>query len=176
MTHGIYDLTTQPYYFRHGFCREYFYHLTKVYAGKYQMYPARLIMYHKQSTSARTRFLMLPYGGVCAFDGLPKEAQLLRGGQGSTEKVAFHPGAMAGEAVRKLCIPSGSLEIVGTFRAKVDVSDRCLNIFLARFTSIDPPFASVEINGAKFIDITQIGRLSPVELLLLRQAYEEILG
>ena len=31
----------------------------------------RVILYHKQSTSARTRFLLFASGSVCAFEPIP---------------------------------------------------------------------------------------------------------
>ena len=140
------------------------------------MQSARLIMYHKQSTSARTRFLLLPYGGVCAFEGLPAAAELLDAGAETTSTVALHPGALAGQAERELGFAPGSLEADGGFRAKVDVAGSPLEVRLARFTAVDPPFAPVEQSGARFIDLTQARGLPAIELLLLRQAYERILG
>ena len=41
----------------------------------------RLILYHKQSTSARTRFLRLSYGGICAFEPLPEPLELVPPGR-----------------------------------------------------------------------------------------------
>lgn len=140
------------------------------------MSPTRLIMVHKQSTSARTRFLQLAYGGVCAFEGLPKLAQVLEGDEIPAEKVALHPGGLAREAERRLGLAPGSLEMEGEFRACVDTSEGPLWIFLARFTTIDPPFEAVEADGARFIELTQARGMPPAELLLLRRAYEQLMG
>ena len=49
-------------------------------------------------------------------------------------------------------------------------------MLLARFTAIDPPFSAAEQLGGAFIDLTQARGLPPLELDLLRRAYEVILG
>ena len=100
----------------------------------------RLIMYHKQSTSARTRFLMLAYGGVCGFDALPAQAVIEEAGPESA-KVVTHPASVVREAETRLGLPNGSLEAEPGFRCKVAAGDGRTEVFLARFTSIDPPDA-----------------------------------
>jgi hypothetical protein len=135
----------------------------------------RLIMYHKQSTSARTRFLRLPYGGVCGFAALPNEAVIEESGAASP-KVVTHPALVLREAEIRLGLPSGSLEMESGFRCEVAAGDERTQVFLARFTSIDPPFETAQTSGASFIDLTQARALPPVELDLLRRSYERILG
>jgi hypothetical protein len=49
-------------------------------------------------------------------------------------------------------------------------------VFLARFTSIDPPFEIAERLDAEFIYLTQAADLVRLELDLLRSAYETIMG
>jgi hypothetical protein len=136
----------------------------------------RLVMFHKQSTSARTRFLVLDYGGVCAFGGLPDLSQLVEMGEESQEALAHHPASVIRRTERELGLASGSLESEKGFRARVDTPEGLIEVFLARFTSIDPPFEWAEQQGAKFIDLTQARGLPVVELQILRRAYEQILG
>jgi hypothetical protein len=140
------------------------------------MQSARLITYHKQATSARTRFLALGYGGVCAFDGLPRMAQLLEEVADPGGKVAQHPASLVSRAEREWGLARGGLEVDSGFRVLVDIPGGPVEVFLARFTPIDPPFAQAESNGARFIDITQARGMAPAELQLLRLAYEHILG
>jgi hypothetical protein len=143
------------------------------------MQDARVILYHKQSTSARTRFLVLEYGGVCAFDGLPELAELIdedgnapSGPGGPTT----HPAVVVAEAQRRLELPSGTLTPDAGFRAVVDTPQGPVEIRLLRFTTIDPPFDAAAARGARFIDITQARGIAPVELRVLRCAYEHIMG
>ncbi len=134
----------------------------------------RLIMFHKQKTSARTRFLLQAEGTVCGFDPLPPLAQLMETDEDS--KVALHPGALTHAAEQRLGLPTGSLEAMGDFHVRVDVAGGPLSIFLAGFTMEDPPFDAAKATGARFIDLPEARMLPPTELQLLRLAYEYLLG
>ncbi len=143
------------------------------------MAETRVILYHKHHTSARTRFLKLEYGGVCGFGPLPQLAQLWsdeRNCADEDQKVVMHPGALAGQAEQALGLPSGALEAQGGFRLGVDAPGGEIQVYLARFTAIDPPFELAQQQGAAFVDLTQTRTLPPVELEMLRKAYEYILG
>jgi hypothetical protein len=133
----------------------------------------RLILFHKQATSARTRFLRLAYGGVCAFDPLGANAELISTPPGA---VSTHPAAVLRAAAEQLTLPTGSLEHEPGFRYTVRDTQYDTQVLLARFTAIDPPFERAESLGASFIDLTQARGLAPVELHLLQRAYEVILG
>ena len=139
------------------------------------MSTARLILYHKQSTSARTRFLLLGHGGVCAPGPLPSSATLAVGA-GDDDKLAAHPASMLRDAESWLDLAAGSLEVEPGYRHRLTSDEGVIWVMLARFTSIDPPFEQAEAQGARFIDLTQARGLGPVELALLRKAYEKILG
>ena len=74
---------------------------------------ARLIIFHKQSSSARTLFLRLGYGGVCAFEPLPRLAVVMDHDHhvSNLKDVVAHPAPLVQKAVQWLNLPSGSLEI-----------------------------------------------------------------
>jgi hypothetical protein len=110
----------------------------------------RLILFHKQRSSARTRFLRFA-DTVLACGPLPA-------------------------AEERMALPSGSLEIVADFQRDVDAGAGTVPVLLAGFTSIDPPFAAAEAIGARFVAITEARGLPPVELELLRHAYEVLIG
>lgn len=133
----------------------------------------RLIMYHKHPTSARLRFFKLPYGGVCGFDPLPTLSSLLD--DKPAESVALHPAAYMNDAEKRLGMSSGDLEMEAEFKAYVDVPEGIVQVFLARFTSIDPPFAMAEDYGGEFVDLPQARNMPQVELELLRMAYETVM-
>ncbi len=137
----------------------------------------RLVMYHKQATSARTRFLRLPSVGVCAFGGLPQLSSVVeRKALAQRKEVRPHPAAMVTWAERLLSLPSGSLEVEGEFAELVDVPEGPLWIFLARFTSIDPPFEQAEAVSGRFVDLTQSRDLPAPQLELLRRVYCHVMG
>lgn len=135
----------------------------------------RLIFYHKQSTSARTRFLRLDHGGVCGCDALPAGATLL-GEETENPESACPPAALIAAAESRLALPGGSLEAERGYCCRVATPDGTIQVYLARFTAIDPPFDEVAVRGAAFIDLTQARGLPAVELALLRRAYEWIMG
>lgn len=136
---------------------------------------SRLIMFHKQNTSARTRFLLLDSGTVCGFLPLPPLVMLLEAPPGD-DKVVCHPGALVHDAETRLGLPAGSLEVMGDFHARLDVPGGPVSVYLAAFTSEDPPFAAAEALGGRFIDLPEARMLPPAELQLLRLAYEYLLG
>jgi len=139
-----------------------------------------LILYHKQSTSARMRFLRLGHGGICGPEALPREASLddQRGESAASPapKLATHPGMLLRNVEHQLDLPRGSLESDIGFRCQVFVAGAPSDVYLAHFTSIDPPFAAADAAGAAFIDLTQARALPSAELTLLRHAYEYVLG
>lgn len=139
------------------------------------MSQTRLIMYHKQATSARTRFLRLGYGGVCGFEPMPTLSSLLELAN-DEDVVLSHPGALVHQAEQRLGMSSGSLEAQGGYRARVDVPGGMIEVFLARFTTTDPPFEVADAIGGAFVDLAEARGVPPFELSLLRGAYEYILG
>lgn len=101
----------------------------------------RLLCFHKQGTSARTRFVRWPHG-MLAFAPLPVEAI-----------------AVIAEYEATLATPEGETPVQ-----------------LVQFTTQDPPFAAIEAQGGRFVAITEARDVAPVELQLLRQAYEILIG
>jgi len=131
----------------------------------------RLILFHKQKTSARTRFLLFA-DTVLAFGPLPASATVAAG----TGTVRPHPAAHLNSAEQRLGLPAGSLEAVADYAVDVDTAEGVVSVLLAGFTSIDPPFAAAEAIGARFAPITEARGLPTIELALLRQAYEVLIG
>lgn len=132
----------------------------------------RVILYHKQATSARTRFLMFENNTVCAFDPLPDLSAVIS----LRPDAVFHPAAILRETEKRLGLEKECLAFESEYRQTVEVPGENVDILLASITTIDPPFEVVEKSGAKFIDLTQARGLPGVELELLRAAYELILG
>ncbi len=128
----------------------------------------RLILAHKQSTSARVRFLSFAHG-VSAFEPLPQFSSFDEATP--APQVVHHPSAYLRAAETRLGLPGGSLKHEAEFVATVQTPEELIEVNLAIFTSIDPPFAAVEAVGARFIAITEARNCSTVELSLLRHAY-----
>ena len=140
---------------------------------------ARLILFHKQSTSARIRFLKLDHGGVCGFDPIPMPAALMDDGDEravETGAVVLHPATLVADAERRLGLAAGGLEMDGDFHEWVDVPGGPIQVYLAHFTATDPPFDEMAALGAAFIEFTEARGLSNVDLQLLREVYEYAIG
>ena len=128
----------------------------------------RLILAHKQSTSARVRFLCFAHG-ICAFEPLPRLSSFDE--DAPAPKVLHHPGVYLRPAEQRLGLPEGSLKQEPEFFAVVQTPDETIEVNLVLFATMDPPFAAAEAAGARFIAITEARNCSDVELGLLRHAY-----
>jgi hypothetical protein len=135
---------------------------------------ARVIIYHKQKTSAKTLFLSINES-VCLFDGLPALSSLLEIDETGSDKVALHPAAVIADAEQRLNLDKGSLELDSEFQAEVDAPEQNLTIFLLRAMYVDPPRDEVAQHDGKFIAITDARSYPRTELELLRRAYEVIM-
>lgn len=134
----------------------------------------RLILAHKQKTSARLRFLRFPHG-LCAFAPLPALSAVEEAGEGEPE-VAYHPNAWLRAAEQRLGLDSGALKAETDFRATVQTPDGPVTVHLASFETVDPPFAAAEKLAGCFVAITEARGCAPVEMELLRRAYTAMLG
>ena len=132
---------------------------------------SRFICFHKQKTSARTRFLRMG-DSVLAGGPLPAASRLCAD-RGS---LLPHPAAGLKALESRLGLGSGALRPETEFHAEADTPAGRVVVVLAEFTAIDPPFAAAEVAGGRFIAITEARDLPEIELALLRQAYETILG
>lgn len=138
----------------------------------------RVILYHKQATSARTLFLRHADGGVCAPEPLPPLASVLEEAETPSESstLAVHPASLALVLCRHLGLPPDSIEIDPEFSARVDTPGRRLTAYLGRFKSMDPPRAAFAGRGGCFRALTELRGSAPAEMELLRRAYQTILG
>ncbi len=133
----------------------------------------RFVLFHKQATSARTRFLRFPHG-LLAFSPLPAGTTLSPAGVDGD--IRLHPAAPLREAEIRFGLEPGCIVAEPEFHAEASTAEGVVPILLAGFTTIDPPFAAAAHLGGRFIAITEARDLSGLELELVRRAYEAILG
>lgn len=134
----------------------------------------RLILVHKQRTSARVRFLRFPHG-VTAFSPLPALSVVEEEKEGEPA-VAYHPNGWLRAAERAMKLDNGALKPEAEFQATVQTPDGPVTVHLASLDYVDPPFAEAEALGGRFIAITEARGCTPVELELLRRAYTVVMG
>ena len=133
---------------------------------------ARVILFHKQATSARTRFLRVG-DAVCHRDGLPRLTEVL---DLRRAEVVPHPVMLAQAAAQWMELPTESVIAEHGFREEADVPAGPFSIYLLRLQSIDPPFAAAERVGGRFVDLTEARDVPPIQLELLRRAYVHVMG
>ncbi len=133
----------------------------------------RLVLYHKHSSSGRTLFLHVN-GTVCQFDGLSAASRIVESHIGG-DQVSEDLSELLTDAEQRLGLSSGTLAIDREFNVAIVDSDTPLQIYLARFTTIDPPEEQLAEYSGKFVALMDARRLPPTELELLRLAYSVIM-
>lgn len=138
---------------------------------------ARLILFHKQGTSARTLFLRHANGSVITPTPLPFLSTVLdEDEEGPAEANFIHPAALARDYCTSLGVEAKMLEPEGEFFQRVDTPGHVVSVYLVRFTCMDPPRALFNPQGGQFCAITELRGGHPAEMALLQKAYEVILG
>lgn len=132
------------------------------------------LLYHKHPTSAMTRFLRFSYGSVVGFEPLPELSQFTTLELDAV--VMLHPAKLAAEAEEALGLERHTLIPQAEFRGAIETPEGIHPVMLLQFPDYDPPEEQLDSVGAHFILITQARSLAPVDLELLRSAYELILG
>ncbi|MCU0533525.1 MAG: hypothetical protein MUD14_06485 [Hydrococcus sp. Prado102] len=133
----------------------------------------RLILYHKHPSSGRTLFLRLDET-VCQFDGISPSSRVVESYVGGNQ-VKDDLSDLLADAEQRLGMSSGTLEIDREFNVSIDDENTPIQVYLARFTAIDPPQEQLAEQAGKFIAMTEARRLPPTELELLRLAYTAIM-
>lgn len=132
----------------------------------------RLLLVHKQRTSARVRFLRLPHG-MCAFAPLPETVELF---EPTSDSIVLHPQLGLQTAEEMLQLKPGSLKSEPEFDARLRTPTGTISVHLASFTSIDPPMAAAAAIGGRFVALTEARDVPALELELLRRAYTVLMG
>lgn len=133
----------------------------------------RVILFHKQSTSARLRFLRFSDDGVFGLGPVPSRCVVH---EGSIQGPAVHPAQVLRRLEDVYGFDADRLASQSEYRYWLEAVGSNLAILLVQLLDMDPPFAQAERIGASFIDLTQARGLPTVQLELLRGAYELILG
>ena len=133
----------------------------------------RLILYHKHPSSGRTLFLRL-HETICQFDGISSASPVVEKHFGE-DQVTEDLSELLTDTEQSLGMSKGILEIDRDFKVIIDDSDTPIQVYLARFTTLDAPEEQLVERGGKFIAITEARRLPPNELELLRLAYSAIM-
>ena len=139
---------------------------------------ARIMLYHSQRTSARTLFLRHASGSVIAPEPLPLLAEVLDDPAQDVDalRIFLHPATVAHDYCRQRGLPVNLLQADGDFLELVTTPDATFPVYLARFTTIDPPRELFAAPLEKFCAITELRGVHPAEMSLLQRAYQAIMG
>lgn len=136
----------------------------------------RCVVFHKQKTSARTRFLI--QGRDVVFPaGLAEECSLTDGADpdGPPSNLLPHPAAGIANLASLLDLPASAFRVEAAHLGRV-VEDENAPVWLVEVTTIDPPFENALRMGGRFISIMEARQAPAVQRELLRRAYERVLG
>lgn len=140
----------------------------------------RLVLYHQQPTSGRTLFLRLD-GTVCQFGGLPDQSQVIDRPLGDDANIspAAEPAltALVAQTEQRLGLTQGAIALDHQFEADVTTpeSSQPIEVYLAKFTSIDAPYEAVSGADGKLIAITESRSLGATEVQVLKRVYSFLL-
>lgn len=127
------------------------------------------VIYHKQRTSARTRFLCL--GRDVVLPG-PIAADARLGELRPQRRVLAHPAAGLAAVSAASGIAVADLRVEP--EALAALAANSTRIWLVELMLTDPPEGAM--GGARFVSIIEARGVAPVQRELLRLAYERILG
>ena len=131
------------------------------------------VLYHKQRTSARTRFLRI--GRDVVYPEPPvDDCEPLDEAEASGSPIRQHPASGLGLLSRELGIAIGELRVDGEPLARI--GQFATPVWLVEVTSTDPPLDEVSAIGGRFVSIMDARDVPREQQELLRSAYERILG
>jgi hypothetical protein len=133
----------------------------------------RLILCHFDSYSTALRFAR--YGsGVLAPAPLPEAASAMPEPGDAGEQHA--PGAVLDALVAQYRLDPKQLSLDADFQAWLSCDRGPIRIHLARFTTLDAPHQAIEPLGGVFKPISEMRGVPMIELNLLRQVFNLIMG
>jgi hypothetical protein len=89
---------------------------------------------------------------------------------------AEHPATASLKLAETMQIPPEILRVEPEFHERIQTAAGIVDIYLACFTTTDPPRSLFRETGGRFCSITELRGGPPADMALLRKAYEHILG
>lgn len=133
----------------------------------------RVILCHFDGYSTALRFARYA-DGVLAPAPLPEAARVMPEPGDTDERHA--PGAVLNALVAQYRLDPAQLRLDDDFQAWMSSDRGPIRIHLARFTTLDAPYPAIEPLGGVFKPISEMRGLPMIELSLLRQVFNLIMG
>ena len=132
-----------------------------------------VILCHFDSYS--TALVFARYGNsVLAPAPLPEAASIMPDSGDVTERHA--PGAVLDALAAQYVLDLAPLRLDDSFQAWISSECGPIRIHLARYTTLDAPHPAIEALGAVFKPISELRGVPMIELNLLRQVFNLIMG
>ena len=131
----------------------------------------RLILCHFDSYSTALRFVIINGSAMLPLP-LPEDAQAVDRPQASGDA----PADVLRATLDALLVQPDQIEVQQDFAASVGSGTQPVQIHLARFMTFEAPQQRVAPHDGSFKPISELRRLPMTELLLLRQAFNLIMG
>jgi hypothetical protein len=134
----------------------------------------RVILCHFDSYSTALVFARWPNRSLLWSAPLPEGASLMPPPDGIT---AAHEGAaVMAAAIADIGLPGDDLIRVGEFDAWFDCPTGPVRVHLLRFTTFDAPPGVLAAHEGSFKPISELRTAAPIELGMLRQVFDLIMG
>ena len=136
----------------------------------------RFLLYHRQPVSSRLLFVRHASGSVLTPRPLPFLSTPIEE-DAPDQKIDLLQQITLGMQLNvALDFEPGMLLVEREFLRRAEIPRALVNVHLARFTTLDPPHEEVQYKGGKFCSITDLQGGHPVEMAMLRWAYQFLLG
>lgn len=135
----------------------------------------RFLLFHLQPISARLLFLRHASGSVLAPDPLPLLSSPIEDDAPAPKLDLIQQLILGMRLNSGLGFEPGMLVVEPGFLRRAEIPRAMVDLHLARFTSLDPPHREARLKGAQFCPITELRGGHPVEMAMLRWAYEFLL-
>ncbi|SMF96518.1 hypothetical protein SAMN02949497_3918 [Methylomagnum ishizawai] len=136
----------------------------------------RFLLYHLQPISARLLFMRHASGSVLAPRPLPFLTNPIEDDPPQSKLDLIQQVTLGMRLNASLGFEPGMLVVEPDFLRRAEIPRAVVDLHLARFTSHDPPHEAARLKGAVFQPITELRGGHPVEMAMLRWAYEYLLA
>lgn len=136
----------------------------------------RFLLYHLHPLSSRLLFVRHASGSVLTPRPLPFLSSPVEDDGADQELDPVLQLRLGMQIHAGLGFEPGTLVVERKFLRRAEIPRAVVNIHLAKFIALDPPHDEMRAKGGEFRPITELHGGHPVEMTVLRWAYQFLLG
>lgn len=133
----------------------------------------RVIIFHKHRTSGRTVFLIDINDSILFGDAMDAPCYLLENGEVAEQHDEKHR-ALLQSIEEEVHLKDRALILESGFQQTIETRQGVMPVLLARLDTMDVPDCSVLSGGQAFVPMTELRKLAPNEMELVRLANEYV--